>query len=243
MVSGQVAPPQLDLANEDLVRAHVHAIWLAETGLSLGSSLTDILDVSGEQPTLDLLRQGPGRARFRDYRASSARVLATAALCSRHRCDLREAGLVERDEWLDRVLDAAPHSFDARVRPLAGPLPLGLAPARAADASASPTPRAIARQERGEAPAPRGRGAARAAHRGDGPQRSRTSTATATWPAKASCPATTSRGCRSRRIIPGRRARQKARRVRPAPAVPGDHRVRAAQHHLPRGLRATSSTR
>ncbi len=32
MVSGQVAPPQLDLANEDLVRAHVHAIWLSETG-------------------------------------------------------------------------------------------------------------------------------------------------------------------------------------------------------------------
>ena len=41
MVSGQVAPPQLDLANEDLVRAHVHAVWLAETGQSLGRSLTD----------------------------------------------------------------------------------------------------------------------------------------------------------------------------------------------------------
>ena len=33
MVAGQVAPPRLDLANEDLVRAHVHAIWLAETGV------------------------------------------------------------------------------------------------------------------------------------------------------------------------------------------------------------------
>ncbi len=28
-------PPRLDLANEDLVRSHVHAIWLAETGQSL----------------------------------------------------------------------------------------------------------------------------------------------------------------------------------------------------------------
>ena len=36
MVSGQVAPPQLDLANEDLVRAHVHAIWLSETGREPG---------------------------------------------------------------------------------------------------------------------------------------------------------------------------------------------------------------
>ena len=45
MVAGQVKPPRLDLANEDLVRAHVHAIWLAETGAWLGSSLADVLDL------------------------------------------------------------------------------------------------------------------------------------------------------------------------------------------------------
>src|SRR5437763_14494874 len=55
MVSGKVAAPQLDLANEDLVRAHVHAIWLAETGVSVPSSLTDILDVDGDAPPLQLL--------------------------------------------------------------------------------------------------------------------------------------------------------------------------------------------
>jgi ATP-dependent helicase YprA (DUF1998 family) len=55
MVSGQVTPPRLDLANEDLVRAHVHAIWLAETGMSLGRSLKDILDLSDETLKLDLL--------------------------------------------------------------------------------------------------------------------------------------------------------------------------------------------
>ncbi|HEX5501081.1 MAG TPA: DEAD/DEAH box helicase, partial [Thermomicrobiales bacterium] len=38
MVAGAVAPPRLDLANEDLVRAHVHAIWLTETRQSLGRS-------------------------------------------------------------------------------------------------------------------------------------------------------------------------------------------------------------
>ena len=30
MVSGAVTPPRLDLTNEDLLRAHMHAIWLAE---------------------------------------------------------------------------------------------------------------------------------------------------------------------------------------------------------------------
>ena len=55
MVSGAVNPPRLDLANEDLVRAHVHAVWLAETGQWLGNSLTDLLDCEGEKPTLALL--------------------------------------------------------------------------------------------------------------------------------------------------------------------------------------------
>jgi ATP-dependent helicase YprA (DUF1998 family) len=55
MVSGQVTPPRLDLANEDLIRAHVHAIWLAQTGMSLGRSLKDILDLQGDQPTLEIL--------------------------------------------------------------------------------------------------------------------------------------------------------------------------------------------
>ena len=35
MVAGEVAAPRLDLSNEDLVRAHIHAIWLAWAGLSL----------------------------------------------------------------------------------------------------------------------------------------------------------------------------------------------------------------
>jgi ATP-dependent helicase YprA (DUF1998 family)/very-short-patch-repair endonuclease len=55
MVAGSVSPPRLDLANEDLVRAHVHAIWLAEASLSLGSSMTDVLNVDGDEPSLELL--------------------------------------------------------------------------------------------------------------------------------------------------------------------------------------------
>jgi hypothetical protein len=61
MVSGQVTPPRLDLANEDLIRAHVQAIWLAETGMSLGRSLRDLLDLGGDQPTLALLSSVPVR--------------------------------------------------------------------------------------------------------------------------------------------------------------------------------------
>ena len=44
MVAGSVSAPRLDLTNEDLVRSHVHAIWLAETGQSMQSSITDLLE-------------------------------------------------------------------------------------------------------------------------------------------------------------------------------------------------------
>ncbi|MFD5127997.1 protein kinase domain-containing protein [Streptomyces olindensis] len=54
MVAGSVAPPRLDLANEDLVLSHLQGIWIAEAGLRLGRSIPDVLDVSypdsGDRP-------------------------------------------------------------------------------------------------------------------------------------------------------------------------------------------------
>lgn len=55
MVAGSVRPPRLDLANEDLIRAHVHAVWLAETGQSLGESLKNLLNLEDESLKLPLL--------------------------------------------------------------------------------------------------------------------------------------------------------------------------------------------
>ncbi|MEO6653110.1 MAG: DEAD/DEAH box helicase, partial [Ilumatobacteraceae bacterium] len=54
MVSGSVQAPRLDLANEELIRSHVNAIWLAETGQSMKSSITDVLESDGERPSLDI---------------------------------------------------------------------------------------------------------------------------------------------------------------------------------------------
>ncbi len=45
MVAGAVNPPSIDLANEDLIRSHLQSVWLAETGVKLGSSVCDVLDM------------------------------------------------------------------------------------------------------------------------------------------------------------------------------------------------------
>jgi len=54
MVAGAVIPPRLNLTNEELLRSHLHAIWLSETGQSLHTSLMDLLDMSGDNPSLEL---------------------------------------------------------------------------------------------------------------------------------------------------------------------------------------------
>ncbi len=108
MVAGQVRPPQLDLTNEDLLRAHVHAVWLAETGQDLGSSLADVLDIEGENPTLELrpsLRDALARSEARERaRKRCRRILASIP------------GLNESDwyhpDWLDGILDRALGTFD-----------------------------------------------------------------------------------------------------------------------------------
>jgi ATP-dependent helicase YprA (DUF1998 family)/very-short-patch-repair endonuclease len=113
MVSGQVAPPQLDLANEDLVRAHVHSIWLAETGADLGSSLTDILDADGDQPSLEMrdsiataIRSERARERARER---AARVLASIG---------NELQQIDwwAPTWLDGVINAADGGLDRACR-------------------------------------------------------------------------------------------------------------------------------
>jgi ATP-dependent helicase YprA (DUF1998 family) len=45
MVAGAVAPPRLELGNQDLVRAHAHSIWLAACSLNLGASMVDLIDI------------------------------------------------------------------------------------------------------------------------------------------------------------------------------------------------------
>ncbi|WP_234837332.1 DUF1998 domain-containing protein [Sinorhizobium medicae] len=45
MVAGVVRPPALDITNEELVRSHLHAVWLAEAKLALSPDIPEILEL------------------------------------------------------------------------------------------------------------------------------------------------------------------------------------------------------
>jgi superfamily II DNA/RNA helicase/very-short-patch-repair endonuclease len=50
MVHGHVSPPTLDLANEDLVASHLHAVWLNETRKALPKTVNGMLDMNQDDP-------------------------------------------------------------------------------------------------------------------------------------------------------------------------------------------------
>ena len=109
MVAGAVAPPRLDLANEDLVRAHVYAVWLAETGQYLGSSLTEVLDIAGEDPTLDIRLSVRAALTSTSSKTRAARRLER--IFANLSCELQDADWYTPD-WLQRTLDQVETRFD-----------------------------------------------------------------------------------------------------------------------------------
>ena len=113
MVGGAVAPPRLDLANEDLVRSHVHAIWLAETGQDLRGSLTDVLDVGGGKPTLELMREV--RERLTSPAAAQRAAGQAKTVLAGMTDDLAQAPWW-REGWIDDAISQAPQGFDDACR-------------------------------------------------------------------------------------------------------------------------------
>lgn len=110
MVAGAVSPPRLDIANEDLVRAHVQAIWLAETRQDLGKSLKTILDLSGDDPSLKLLDSVLDSLR-NPYARQNARQRA-ANILSSIQAELQDSDWYS-DTWVDECISHAELNFDA----------------------------------------------------------------------------------------------------------------------------------
>ncbi len=110
MVAGAATPQRLDLANEDLLRSHVNAIWLAETGLALDKSLANVLDLSRPgYPLAAGIQRQIQDPDARDRAAHRARlVLAELAPT------LRDTSWWH-DEWEQRVVEDAPAALNGAM--------------------------------------------------------------------------------------------------------------------------------
>ncbi|MBF0098030.1 MAG: DEAD/DEAH box helicase [Magnetococcales bacterium] len=110
MVAGSVNPPMIDLANEELIKSHLHAVWLAETGQKLGNSVKESLDL--EKP--DTLPVRSDLATFMDTHPVRERAAKRA---------ISILAMVENEltsdvapwygpEWQGNIINASFHQFN-----------------------------------------------------------------------------------------------------------------------------------
>ena len=109
MVAGAVNPPNIDLANEDLIRSHLQAVWLAETGVKLGYSVREVLDMDrlDNLPVHEevALQVGADRAVAAAGRRGK-RILSTLT------SDLSgQAAPWHTETWLDSTMNSAERRF------------------------------------------------------------------------------------------------------------------------------------
>jgi hypothetical protein len=111
MIAGAVAPARMDLANQELVEAHLHSVWLARVGLRLGNTMSEFLDL--DEPSYPLLPEVVAQLErseswqqevmdaFRQVVGSEDSAIAAAPWFT--------------PEWLERTVREAPRAFDAAL--------------------------------------------------------------------------------------------------------------------------------
>ena len=119
LVAGVVTPPRIDLCNEELLRTHLHAMVLADVGLTaLGddrtSSLVSLVDDT-DQDGLPLRRDIVERLTLTTPQLARIRSRFLKVV-SGFRADLdRQAGHWFSDAWVDSTLSQLPKSLDAAL--------------------------------------------------------------------------------------------------------------------------------
>jgi Lhr-like helicase len=111
MVAGAVRPPALDITNEELVRSHLHAVWLAESKIALSPDIPEILDLKKEDYSLkqaiqDIISQ-PGLVTA--AHAPMKRVLDQILASVEGR---RPVWMGEPDDFVSVVAQEAPLEFN-----------------------------------------------------------------------------------------------------------------------------------
>lgn len=111
MVAGVVRPPALDIVNEELVRSHLHAVWLAESKLALSPDIPEILDLQKAKYPLksevldNIQRPGLAVSARKPMKRILEQILASTV-------GSKPAWLGDVDDFIREVADGAPKEFD-----------------------------------------------------------------------------------------------------------------------------------
>jgi len=113
MVAGIVAPPNIDLANQELLHAHLHAIYLAEIGLtSLDQSISQMVDLEDPE-NLPLRTEVADTLQLPDYKKSEIAERFRTSIMADLAPSITASWYTEG--WVRNAIDRAPQAFDAAL--------------------------------------------------------------------------------------------------------------------------------
>ncbi|MCB1812561.1 MAG: DUF1998 domain-containing protein [Candidatus Competibacteraceae bacterium] len=112
MVAGTVAPPRIDLRNRDLVRSHIHAIWMEVAKPDLGRTLTTVLDLTSADGRLPLSVKEDLLGELRNPVHRMAAHSKASDLIQSIKDELDTAPWFHSN-WLKEVLDQMERSFES----------------------------------------------------------------------------------------------------------------------------------
>ncbi|MGK7949956.1 MAG: DEAD/DEAH box helicase [Xenococcaceae cyanobacterium] len=111
MVAGVVVPPRLELANQELVKSHVYSLWLSYTGVNLGNSMNEILNLEQEYPyplKNDIKAQLQLNDKTLQQCFDDLDLILSDSFCQ---TDLQKVSWYSK-EWLKNTLDNAFNAFE-----------------------------------------------------------------------------------------------------------------------------------
>ena len=108
MVAGAVAPPRLELGNQDLVRAHAHSIWLAACELDLKASMVDLLDIDNLESGLPLRAEVLATIESPATRSAASAAITDVLSAT---AEVTQAPWWNAD-WITDTVDGAPTRFN-----------------------------------------------------------------------------------------------------------------------------------
>jgi len=112
MVAGLVAPPCIDIRNRDLVRTHVHAIWMEVAKPDLGKTLATVLDLTAADSKLPLPIKGSIARELKNPVHRATALDKANQLIASIRGELSNAAWFH-DDWTKEILDQLERAFDA----------------------------------------------------------------------------------------------------------------------------------
>ena len=106
LIAGAVTPARMKLSNQELVKAHIHSLWLTQSGANLGQSMCEVLDLEGN----DNYPLKPDLAA--QLQTANRHAVMEAAYALAERTPELKAARWYNGEWLAEIIGDSLPEFD-----------------------------------------------------------------------------------------------------------------------------------